>query len=154
MVCLLPTCGKPIAFQTIKACPCCCGKPPSNGVAENKIRQLQSQARTMLIHAAKRYAIRMANESSNEMPSLKFTDGMTPLQAFAGSRATTNPRFCQPLACPIYVLDPALQSAGGILGKWKNRAQLDLWLSFSPVPCTFRPFHFRQSREQPFKACP
>ena len=62
------------------------GAHHQNGIAENKIRLLQSQARTMLIHAAKRwpdavtanlwpYAIRMANESSNELPSLAFRDG-------------------------------------------------------------------------------
>eukprot|EP00977_Amphora_coffeiformis_P029403 scaffold40460_cov550-Amphora_coffeaeformis.AAC.1 len=61
-----------------------------NGKAENKIRQLQSQARSMLIHAARRwpqavtanlwpYAIRMANESTLEVPSTKFKDGRTPL---------------------------------------------------------------------------
>ncbi len=119
------------------------GAHHQNGVAENKIRLLQSQARTMLIHAAKRwpkavtanlwpYAIRMANESSNELPSLAFKDGRTPLQAFAGSRATTNPRFWQPFACPVYVLTPALQSAGGILGKWKDRARVGLYLGRSP----------------------
>ena len=119
------------------------GAHHQNGVAENKIRLLQSQARTMLIHAAKRwpqavtanlwpYALRMANESSNEMPSLAFKDGRTPLQAFAGSRATTNPRFWQPFACPVYVLDPALQTAGGILGKWKDRARVGLYLGRSP----------------------
>ena len=62
------------------------GAHHQNGVAENKIRQLQLQACTMLIHAAKRwpaavsanlwpYAIRMANDSSNELPSLSFRDG-------------------------------------------------------------------------------
>ena len=92
----------------------------------------------MLIHAAKRwpntvtanlwpYAIRMANEASLEIPSLKFNDGRTPLQAFAGSRATTNPKFWQPFACPIYVLNNASQTAGGIHGK------CDTGLSFIPV---------------------
>ena len=120
------------------------GAHHQNGVAENKIRQLQSQARTMLIHASKRwptaveanlwpYAIRMANESSNEMPSLAFKDGRTPLQAFAGSRATTNPKFWQPFACPVYVLDKSLQSAGGIMGKWKERSRVGLYLGRSPT---------------------
>ena len=114
-----------------------------NGVAENKIRLLQSQARTMLIHAAKRwpqavtanlwpYAIRIANESTNELPSLAFKDGRTPLQAFAGSRETTNPQFWQPFACPVYVLDTKLQTAGAIFGKWKDRARVGLYLGRSP----------------------
>ena len=120
------------------------GAHHQNGVAENKIRQLQSQGRTMLIHAAKRwpsaveanlwpYAVRMANESSNELPSLAFKDGRTPLQAFAGSRATTNPRFWQPFACPVYVLDDSLLSAGGIKGKWKERSRVGLYLGRSPT---------------------
>ena len=120
------------------------GSHHQNGLAENKIRLLQSQARTMLIHAAKRwpqavtanlwpYAIRMANDSSNELPSLQFKDGRTPLQAFAGSQATTNPRFWQPFACPVYVLDSALQNAGAIYGKWKERSRVGLYLGRSPV---------------------
>ena len=120
------------------------GAHHQNGVAENKIRLLQSQARTMLIHSAKRwpaavtanlwpYAIRMANQSSLEMPSLQFKDGRTPLQAFAGSRATTNPKFWQPFACPIYVLDDNLQTAGGIHGKWKDRSRVGLYLGRSPT---------------------
>ena len=115
-----------------------------NGVAENKIRLLQSQARTMLIHAAKRwpnavtanlwpYAVRMANESSNELPSLAFKDGRTPLQSFASSRATTNPKFWQPFACPVYVLDSTLQTAGAIFGKWKERSRVGLYLGRSPT---------------------
>ncbi len=120
------------------------GAHHQNGVAENRIRLLQSQARTMLIHAAKRwpsavttnlwpYAIRMANESSNELPSLQFKDGRTPLQAIAGSRATTNPNFWQPFACPVYMLDDALQTAGGIHGKWKDRSRVGLYLGRSPI---------------------
>ena len=119
------------------------GAHHQNGLAENKIRLLQSQARTMLIHAAKRwpqavtanlwpYAIRMANESSNELPSLAFKDGRTPLQAFAGSRATMNPKFWQPFACPVYALNSNLQTAGGIQGKWKERSRVGLYLGRSP----------------------
>ena len=120
------------------------GAHHQNGVAENKIRQLQDQARTVLIHAAKRwpaaveanlwpYAVRMANDSSNEMPSLAFRDGRTPLQSFAGSRATTNPKFWQPFACPVYVLDKSLQSPGRIFGKWKERSRVGLYLGRSPT---------------------
>ena len=115
-----------------------------NGKAENKIRQLQSQARTMLIHAAKRwpravtanlwpYAVRMANESSLEIPSTLFKDGRTPRMAFSSSRATTNPNFWQPFACPVYVLHDHLQSAGSIHGKWKDRTRVGLYLGRSPT---------------------
>jgi hypothetical protein len=115
-----------------------------NEKAENKIRLLQSQARTRLIHASKRwpgaatanlwpYALRIANESSIEIPSLKFKDGRTPQQAFSQSRATTNPLFWQPFACPVYVLSDELQTAGGIYGKWKSRSRVGLYLGRSPM---------------------
>jgi hypothetical protein len=52
-----------------------------NGVAERRIRELQDMARTMLIHANRRwpqaitanlwpYALRMANDAFNSMPDI------------------------------------------------------------------------------------
>ena len=57
-----------------------------NGKAERRIRELQQTARTMLIHAQRRwpsaittnlwpYAIRIANDMLNATPSLKLKDG-------------------------------------------------------------------------------
>ena len=120
------------------------GAHHQNGKAENKIRYLQSQARTMLIHANKRwpkaitsnlwpYAVRMANETSNELPSLSLRDNQTPLQAFSRSTVSLNPRFYQPFGCPVYVLAKELQNAGGIYNKWKDRSRIGVYLGSSPM---------------------
>jgi Reverse transcriptase (RNA-dependent DNA polymerase) len=121
------------------------GAHHQNGKAEAKIRHLQSQARTMLIHAQHRwpqavtanlwpYAIRMANETSLELPSLNFKDNRTPLQAFTGSTTATNPRFWQPFGCPTYVLESELQNPqSAIRNKWKDRSRIGLYLGRSPL---------------------
>jgi hypothetical protein len=121
------------------------GAHHQNGKAEAKIRYLQSQARAMLIHAHHRwpsavtanlwpYAVRMANESSLELPSLGFKDHRTPAQAFTGSPAATNPRFWMPFGCPVYVLHSELQTTkGAIQDKWKDRSRVGLYLGRSPL---------------------
>jgi len=64
-----------------------------NGIAEKRIRDLQEQARTMLLHARGRwpiaitanlwpYAIRISNQTMNACPRL--SDGVSPLEMFAG----------------------------------------------------------------------
>ena len=65
-----------------------------NGIAERKIRSLQELARTMLVHANKRwpkaitanlwpYAIRMANDVSNETPLMQDPAKRTAQQLFS-----------------------------------------------------------------------
>ena len=119
------------------------GAHHQNGRAENKIRQLQSQGRTMLIHANKRwpsaitanlwpYAIRMACESSNVLPSLAFKDGRTPVESFFKGEVATNPRHWQPFGCPVYVLETELQSSGAIFNKWRDRSRVGVYLGPSP----------------------
>ena len=82
-----------------------------NGIAERRIRELQDQARTMMIHATKRwpsaittnlwpYALRMANEMVNCTPSL--VDKRIPLEVFSGAPASFNPQHCSPFGCPVY----------------------------------------------------
>ena len=119
------------------------GAHHQNGKAENKIRQLQSQSRTMLIHANRRwpeaitanlwpYAVRMACESSNVVPSLGFKDHRTPLEAFGKGHVTTNAKHWQPFGCPVYVLDAKLQTAGAIFNKWRDRSKVGIYLGPSP----------------------
>ena len=66
------------------------GAQHQNGHAERRIRELQDIARTMLIHANKRwptaittnlwpYAIRMANEVLNNTPSMQDAKRRSPL---------------------------------------------------------------------------
>ena len=91
-----------------------------NGKAEVRIRHLQEQARTMLIHANKRwpeaitanlwpYAIRMANDSINATPWLQDSGKRSPLEIFSGSKVTDNPKHWYHFGCPVYILDDNLQ---------------------------------------------
>ena len=111
-----------------------------NGIAERRIRELQEQARTMLIHANKRwpttvnaylwpYAIRMANDLYNATPDLKRKH--TPIEAFSGTKVTMNPNHWSHFGCPVYVLDSDLQERKKI-NKWQYRARVGCYLGQSP----------------------
>ena len=103
-----------------------------NGVAKRRICELQDHARTMLIHANKRwphtinthlwpYALRMVNDILNATLNLKT--GNTPLNAFAQSDITSNPKHWYSFACPVYILDSDFQ-AGKKISKWSDRARM------------------------------
>jgi transposase InsO family protein len=113
-----------------------------NGMAERRIGELQSLARTMLIHANKRwpkvatanlwpYAIRMANDVLNEAPSLRIASRKSPLQVFADTNVNPNAKHWKPFGCPVYVLDSALQQ-GKIHHKWKQRSRVGIYIGRSP----------------------
>jgi hypothetical protein len=113
-----------------------------NGRAERRIKELQNLARTMLIHANKRwpdaittnlwpYAVRMANDVLNSTPSAKFPDGRIPLSSFSQSKVTINPTHWQPFGCPVYVLSSAKQTTG-IQQKWSERSRVGIYLGRSP----------------------
>ncbi|KAI2502191.1 hypothetical protein MHU86_12243 [Fragilaria crotonensis] len=113
-----------------------------NGVAERRICELQDMARTMLIHANSRwsesvttnlwpYAVRMANEAINNTPSFQDEDGKTPVELFANSKVTANPKHWKPFGCPVYVLDNHLQSCKPF-HKWKQRSKVGVYLGTSP----------------------
>ena len=96
------------------------GAHHQNGLAERRIRELQDSARTMLIHANKRwpnavdvhlwpYALRTANEIFNISPSLQDDEGLSPLQLFSDSPVDVNVKHYKPFGCPTYVLDPSIR---------------------------------------------
>ena len=114
-----------------------------NGIAERRIRTLQELARTMLIHAAKRwpkavttnlwpYAIRMANDVLNETPHLQDKTRRTAQQIFSNTAVQTNPKHWKPFGCPVFVLDRRLQAGSSIFHKWKQRAKVGIYLGRSP----------------------
>ena len=86
-----------------------------NRVAERRIRELQDNAITMLIHANKRwpqaitanlwlYALRMANDVLNSSPRLKSKQDFgtrTPGEIFSGSQVSCNPKHWHPFGCPV-----------------------------------------------------
>jgi Reverse transcriptase (RNA-dependent DNA polymerase) len=123
--------GQGISFSGVNA-------HHQNGRAERRIRELQQTARTMLIHAQRRwpttitahlwpYAMRMANDSYNSLPSLKRKDGRSPLSVFAGVKVQINQRHWHHFGCPVYVLDDHLQK-GQRINKWKSRARVGVYL--------------------------
>jgi hypothetical protein len=112
-----------------------------NAVAERRIRTLQDQARTMLIHAQYRwpkaidahlwpYALRVANEVHNSTPSVGREDHKSPFELFAGSEVTPNLNHFQPFGCPVFVLDNKMQS-GKKLPKWEVRSRMGIYLGMS-----------------------
>ena len=115
-----------------------------NGKAEIRIRNLQDQARAMIIHANKRwpeavsanlwpYAIRMANDSINSTPWLNDKEGQSPIEKFAKTSVLTNPKHWHHFGCPVFVLDDQLQQGRRPPGgKWKERARIGLYLGRSP----------------------
>ncbi len=113
-----------------------------NGRAERRIRSLQDQARTTLIHGAQRwddaieaylwpYAIRSANESLNDTPSARHRYKHTPAQVFSRTRVIQSASRQHPLFCPAYVLDSRLQQ-GQSINKWMQRATLGIYMGRSP----------------------
>ncbi len=114
-----------------------------NGRAERRIRSIQDQARTTLIHGNSRwpdaitpnlwpYAVRMASEMLNNTPCARHHHKHTPMQIFTRTRVETNPRHQIPLFCPAYVLDSKLQK-GESIDKWKARATLGIYIGRSPI---------------------
>jgi hypothetical protein len=112
-----------------------------NAVAERRIRTLQDQARTMLIHAQHRwpkaidahlwpYALRVANEVHNSTPSVGREDHKSPFELFARSEVTPNLNHFQPFGCPVFVLDNKMQS-GKKLPKWEVRSRMGIYLGMS-----------------------
>ena len=111
-----------------------------NGVAERRIRELQDHARTMLIHASRRwpnaidshlwpYALRMANDIANHTPDLKRK--VIPIEQFAGTKVATNPKDWYHFGCPVYVANAKVQ-AGKKVSKWSERARVGIYLGHSP----------------------
>jgi histone deacetylase 1/2 len=112
-----------------------------NGIAERHIRTYQEMARTMLLHAKRRwpkavetylwpYAIRMASDIMRYTPR---KDGKIPMHLFSKTDASPSKRHFHPFACPVYVLDSALQQGKGYSKrKWTERARVGLYLGPSP----------------------
>jgi hypothetical protein len=112
-----------------------------NGIAEKRIRDLQDNARTMMIHAQARwpsvittnlwpYAMRTGNEIHNYTPRMK--DGQTPIELFSQVPVKPQIRNFHHFGCPTYVLDNTLQG-GKKIPKWAKRARLGVYLGPSPA---------------------
>ena len=112
-----------------------------NAVAERRIKTLQDQARTMLVHAEHRwsmaidahlwpYFLRVANEVHNSTPTIGREVHKAPFELFARSEVTPNLIYFQSFGCPVFVLDNKLQS-GKKLPKWQVRLRMGAYLGMS-----------------------
>ena len=111
-----------------------------NGRAEKRIRDLQDQGRTQLLHAKHRwpsmidaalwpYALRTANHVHNN--AAREGGQPSPLEMFSQSDIPPKLKYFHPFGCPVYVLDNRLQS-GNSLPKWAERARVGVYLGPSP----------------------
>ena len=119
---------------------CGVGAHFQNGIAERSIRQLQDQARTMLLHANNKwpqaiaahlwpYACRMAAHVHNLAP--RDQDGETPASLFTRQTKPPKVRYNHTFGCPVYVLHRDLQG-GKKINKWIERARVGINLGPSP----------------------
>ncbi len=111
-----------------------------NGRAEKRIRDLQEDARTVIIHTRQRwpraiaaalwpYALRNCNDIRNSIKS-RGKDA-SPLQLFSRSQALVKIKHFHPFGCPTHVLHSELAS-GKTLARWETRSRVGLYLGLSP----------------------
>ncbi|KAI2496436.1 hypothetical protein MHU86_18060 [Fragilaria crotonensis] len=113
-----------------------------NGHAERRIRELQEMARAMMIHANAQwkdsvtpnlwpYAVRNANEAINHTPSFQDSKRRTPIDMFAGTKVSGNPKHWKPFGLPVYVLENELQGRKPF-HKWRRRSKPGVYLGRLP----------------------
>ena len=111
-----------------------------NGIAEQRIRDLQEQTRTSMLYAMNKwkrmvliclwpYAMRHANDAANATP--RKGEDQSPLERFSGVKVNPKLRNFHAFGCPTNVLDNALQSGQGS-PNWKQRSRLGVYLGHSP----------------------
>ena len=112
-----------------------------NGKVEKRIRDIQDNSRTMLLHDESRwchaiirnlwpYAMRTAVTNRNETPKRNI-DGLSPLEVFSSTRVTSNMNNKHPFGCPAYVATEEVQSSVKAR-KWADREKLGIYLGNSP----------------------
>jgi hypothetical protein len=120
--------------QTISFCGV--GAHFQNGIAEKRIRDLQDSARTMLIHANRRwpsaitvnlwpYALSLAADIRNATSNRP--DGRPPLNLLSSTTPTPLLKDFHTFGCPVYVLDKRMQSATK-MQKWLERSRVGIYV--------------------------
>ena len=115
-----------------------------NGMAKQRIHELQETTRAMLIHASKRwpgvvtihlwpYAMRMANQAYNSSPLASHTDIQSPNKIFDNSAVDINQKHWKPFGCPAHILKSELQGTTGIHPKWDARSRAGIYLGQSLI---------------------
>jgi hypothetical protein len=120
---------------------CGVGAHHQNGIAKKKIRDIQENARTMMLHAAINwpmamsvslwpYAIRVAVDVMNATP-LVDNSKISPIKKFTSTAQHPRLKDFHTFDCPVYVLCKPLQT-GKAQSKWLLPARLGIYLGMSP----------------------
>ena len=111
-----------------------------NGKAEKRIRDVRDSARTMLILARHNWkeaitvnlwGFAMIYASQIRNSTLREGELRTSLQKFAKVTEPPNVHVFHTFGCPVYNLDPKLQSGGSLESKWSERARIGIFLGLS-----------------------
>lgn len=119
------------------------GAHHQNGKAERRIREIQDMARTMLLHAHKRwpqaitahlwpYAVRHASNCINSTSNMQHPSRQSPEQLFGKTKVQLKTKHWKPFGCPVYVLEETLQT-NKLCNKWQERARIGIYLGQSPI---------------------
>jgi hypothetical protein len=110
-----------------------------NGRAERRIRSLQDQGRTQLLHAMARWSIAIShhlwpyaitNVAIVMNDTTRKGEVKSRSEMFSGSEISPNLKDHHHFGCPTYVLDNSLQG-GNSIPKWLPRARVGVYLGKS-----------------------
>ena len=126
------------AHQTISFCGV--NAHHQSGRAEKRIRDLRDCARSMLLRAkhnwpaaitAHLWPFALVYASVIRGSTLREGDNRTPLQIFLDTSDTTDVNKFHTFGCPIYNLEPQLQSGNPLPNKWCDRSRIGIFLGLS-----------------------
>ena len=111
-----------------------------NGIAEKKIRDLQEQTRTLMLHAVHKwssmlsvhlwpYGLHTVNDIHNS--TLHKGSNVPPIELFSGVEVRPKRKHYHAFGCPTYILNKNLQAQMN-LPKWQSRARFGVYLGPSP----------------------
>ena len=124
--------------QTITFCGV--GAHHQNAVAESKVKLVSYGARTILLHAKRRwpnvistalwpFAMQAIIRRHNHIAL--DSNGQSPMEKFTGIMDDIDPMDFHTWGCPVYILDEANQGAIGT-PKWEPRSHIGIYLGHSP----------------------
>ena len=110
-----------------------------NGKVEKRIRDLQDNARTVLLHSVAKwptassvhlwgYALHYVTDLRNNIPQ---NHQLSPIELLTGVKISPRLNTFHTFGCPVYQLSTALQN-GKKIPKWDPRCKLGLYLGNSP----------------------
>ena len=120
---------------------CAVGVHHQNGIAENRIKLICNGARTVLLHAMRKwpkvirttlwpYAMQAVVDRHNRLAL--GPDGKSPLEKFANIDDEIDTTAFHTFGCPAFVLEAANQAGLGGTPKWDPRSRTGIYLGRSP----------------------